>query len=115
MFSTKTQKERKGLDTSPFGALHLTTVPIPCVSIVFQEVPSTNAVGRLGLWLTPSYDADSSVARLPRVPFSVLRSPGRVCAPCVFVEKGWPYSMRESSAREANSWPRCSLRPVKRR
>ena len=26
-----------------------------------------------------------------------------------------PYSMRESSAREANSWPRCSLRPVKRR
>ena len=27
-------KERKGLGTSPFGALRLTTVPIPCVSVV---------------------------------------------------------------------------------
>ena len=34
-FSTKTQKERKGLDTSPFGALRLTIVPIPCVSVTF--------------------------------------------------------------------------------
>ena len=35
LFSTKTQKERKGLDTSPFGALRLTTVPIPCVPVTF--------------------------------------------------------------------------------
>ena len=36
-FSTKTQKERKGLGTSPFGPVGLTTVPIPCVSLVFLE------------------------------------------------------------------------------
>ena len=37
MFSTKTQKERKGLGTSPFGPVGLTTVPIPCVFVVFLE------------------------------------------------------------------------------
>ena len=39
LLSTKTQKERKGLGTSPFGPSGLTTVPIPCVSVFSQEVP----------------------------------------------------------------------------
>ena len=61
LFSTKTQKERKGLGTSPFGALRLTTVPIPCVSIILE--------------MRSSLDYASPVARLSRVLFSVFRFP----------------------------------------
>ena len=56
MFSTKTQKERKGLGTSPFGPAGLTTVPIPCVSLVFLERPRRRF-----------RTAASLIARLPRV------------------------------------------------
>ena len=69
MFSTKTQKERKGLGTSPFGPAGLTTVPIPCVSLVFLERPRRR-FRRCRRFRT----AASPVARLPRVLFSVLRS-----------------------------------------
>ena len=34
-------KERKGLGTSPFGPVGLTTVPIPCASDVFLESPKS--------------------------------------------------------------------------
>ena len=45
-FSTKTRRERKGLGTSPFGALRLTTVPIPCVSC-FRGI-AVGPIGRIG-------------------------------------------------------------------
>ncbi len=32
-------KDRKGLGTSPFGPMGLTTVPIPCGSSVFPKHP----------------------------------------------------------------------------
>ena len=49
LFSTKTQKERKGLGTSPFGALRLTTVPIPCVSVHLGKRRSRRLMQILGV------------------------------------------------------------------
>ena len=55
-FSTKTRRERKGLGTSPFDALRLTTVPIPCVSCFRGiAVGPIGHIGPLGRRLTPLY------------------------------------------------------------
>ena len=77
MFSTKTQKERKGLGTSPFGPVGLTTVPIPCVSIVFLERPRRR-FRRCRRFRTAANAASHNaqpVAPQGRSLFSVLRSP----------------------------------------
>lgn len=76
MFSTKTQKERKGLGTSPFGPAGLTTVPIPCVSLVFLERPRRR-FRRCRRFRTAANAASHNaqpVAPQGRSLFSVLRS-----------------------------------------
>ena len=46
LFSTKTQKERKGLGTSPFGALRLTPYPHPLRFCDFPGKPHEDGMGK---------------------------------------------------------------------
>ena len=66
-------KERKGLGTSPFVALRLTAVPIPCGSSIFRRagVCPPSRKSRRGGWTAGIVPAGAPA------PFASSRKPGR--------------------------------------